>query len=87
MLTRRHLRVKVMQCIYALSLSEQGGLKESEEFLRRSIGQTFTLYLLVLAIFRELHQYAESQLALGATRYLKDGPKHPDQTRLTSNAV
>ncbi|MDG1572329.1 transcription antitermination factor NusB [Robiginitalea sp. M366] len=87
MLTRRHIRVKVMQSIYALSLSEQGGLQESEAFLRRSIGQTFTLYLLILGIFRELQQFAEAQLALGANKYLKDGPRRPDASRLASNAL
>ncbi len=85
MLTRRHIRVKVMQSIYALSLSKAGDLESSEKFLRRSIGQTYTLYLLVLGLFRELHLYAVSQKEKGAKRYLKEAPMGPDPARLAGN--
>jgi N utilization substance protein B len=71
MLTRRHIRVKVMQCLYALLHTKNGSLEDQEKFLKQSIGQTYTLYLLTLAFFRELHEMAVSQLKKGEKKYLK----------------
>ncbi|MEJ2585306.1 MAG: transcription antitermination factor NusB [Robiginitalea sp.] len=71
MLTRRHIRVKVMQVIYALALSKEGSLESQQKFLNQSIAQTFTLYLLMLALFRELHHLAAEHVKKGSRKYLK----------------
>ena len=71
MLTRRHIRVKVMQAIYALALSKEGSLESQQKFLNQSIAQTFTLYLLILSLFRELHQLASEHVKKGIKKYLK----------------
>jgi N utilization substance protein B len=86
MLTRRHIRVKVMQVIYALALSREGDLETQQKFLNQSIAQTFTLYLIILALFRELHQLAEDQVKKGSRKYLKNaGEMTP--LRLSENQV
>ena len=86
MLTRRHIRVKVMQVIYALALSREGSLETQQKFLNQSIAQTFTLYLLILALFRELHQLAEEQVKKGSRKYLKsEGETTP--LRFSENQV
>ncbi len=86
MLTRRHIRVKVMQAIYALALSREGSLETQQKFLNQSIAQTFTLYLLMLALFRELHQLAAEQVKKGSKKYLKSaGETTP--LRLSENQV
>lgn len=86
MLTRRHIRVKVMQAIYALALSREGSLETQQKFLNQSIAQTFTLYLLMLALFRELHQLASEHVKKGFKKYLKSaGETTP--LRLSENQV
>ncbi len=88
MLTRRHLRVKVMQCIYSLSLASGGSLEKQQEFLNRSIGQTYTLYLLVLALFRELYQAAVDRSEKATSNYLKMGPgDRGNPLRLSQNKI
>ncbi|MFS4416731.1 transcription antitermination factor NusB [Maribacter sp. 2307ULW6-5] len=71
MLTRRHIRVKVMQSIYALVQSKDGSLPKQEKFLKVSIDNTYTLYLLWLSLFIELHKRGEERAKLGHKNYLE----------------
>ena len=68
MLTRRHLRVKVMQQLYANSISNTFELKVAQQQLQHSNNGFFELYLLLLNMFievqacgRSLHKLAENQ--------------------------
>jgi N utilization substance protein B len=72
MLTRRHIRVKVMQCIYALIQSKDDSLEKQEKFLKESIENMYTLYLLMLSLLVEIHAFASSQVALSSKKYLID---------------
>lgn len=72
MLTRRHIRVKVMQCIYALTQSKGDSLDDQQKFLTQSIQNTYTLYLLMLSLFRELYQMAEERKERSSKKYLQD---------------
>jgi len=86
MLTRRQIRVKVMQSIYALTLSRDGSAETQEKFLKKSIGQTFTLYVVMLALLREIHQMALSRSDKGRKKYLKeDASGHPGPQALAAN--
>jgi len=72
MLTRRHIRVKVMQSIYALIQSKDDSLQKQEKFLKVSIENTYTLYLLWLSLFVELQKRAADQISLSANKYITD---------------
>lgn len=88
MLTRRHLRIKVMQCIYALIQSKEDSLEKQQKFLKVSIENTYSLYLLVLALFRELHGRASKFLEHESAKYIASEPSpFPDPTRFVNNAV
>jgi len=88
MLTRRQIRVKVMQCLYALLHTRDSSLEAQEKFLKQSIAQTYTLYLLLLGLLRELHEMALSQLEKGERKYLKSEQEdRPDPRRLSENAM
>ncbi|MAU72152.1 MAG: transcription antitermination factor NusB [Pseudozobellia sp.] len=88
MLTRRHIRVKVMQCIYALTQSKDDSLEKQEKFLRYSIDSMYTLYLLILSLMIELHQRASEQLQLSSKKYLATSDdKYPDQEKLINNRL
>ncbi len=70
MLTRRHIRVKVMQCIYALALSKDNSLEKQEKFLKESIENTYVLYLLVMALFGEIREMAKKYAEHASKKYL-----------------
>lgn len=88
MLTRRHIRVKVMQCIYALIQSKDGALEKQEKFLKESIDNMYTLYLLMLSLLIEIHMHASSQVALSSKKYLADSSKdYPNTAKFLNNKV
>lgn len=88
MLTRRQIRVKVMQSIYALILSKEGSLEQQEKFLNQSIAQTYTLYLIMLGLLREIHTLAATQVRKGQRKYLKsEQPDTAGPGRLSENAL
>ena len=72
MLTRRHIRVKVMQCIYALSQTREESLDGQKKFLKGSIENMYVLYLLQLSLFTELHKLAEKHVLHDEKKYLSD---------------
>ena len=59
MLTRRHIRVKVMQSLYAYSQSENDNLNSEEKFLLKSMEEMYDLYLLLLNLLVEIKDHAE----------------------------
>jgi len=88
MLTRRHIRVKVMQCIYALIQSKDDSLEKQEKFLENSIENMFTLYLLMLSLFKEVQQFATSQVALSSKKYLENATDDfPNKEKFINNKV
>ena len=49
MINRRHIRVKVMQSVYAMQRSHNDDLIKEEKFLKFSIQKMFDLYVLNFA--------------------------------------
>lgn len=77
-----------MQCIYALTQSKDDSLEKQEKFLRYSIDSMYTLYLLILSLFIELHQRASEQLALSSKKYLaSDSDFFPDREKFVNNRL
>ncbi|WP_461599281.1 transcription antitermination factor NusB [Winogradskyella sp.] len=56
MLNRRHIRIKVMQSLYAFKGHEGDDLAKDEKFLMHSLDSMFDLYLSILALLTELHK-------------------------------
>lgn len=56
MLNRRHIRIKVMQTMYAFKGTESDDLAKDEKFLLHSIDGMYDLYLSILALLTELHK-------------------------------
>lgn len=87
MLTRRHIRVKVMQGIYALTRSNDDSLEKQQKFLKFSIDNTYSLYLLMLSMLKEIHSLAEQQVELSSNRYLADKSNDfVDRKRFVNNS-
>jgi len=88
MLTRRHIRVKVMQCIYALLHSKDDSLEKQEIFLKVSIENMYTLYLLMLSLISEIHVFASSQVALSTKKYLENiSDSYPNKEKFLNNKL
>lgn len=59
MLNRRHIRIKVMQTLYAFDGSESDDLKKDEKFLLQSLENMYDLYLMQLSLLVEIQKRAE----------------------------
>ncbi|WP_347374896.1 transcription antitermination factor NusB [Aequorivita sp. Q41] len=70
MLTRRHIRVKVLQSIYAYNQRENPNINSQEKFLHHSIDQMLDLYLLMLQLLVALQHQAESFLSRSQKKHL-----------------
>ena len=56
MLNRRHIRVKVMQSIYAMHQKNAEELEKEEKFLIQSIDNIQDLYLIMLSSLTEIRK-------------------------------
>ena len=64
MLNRRHIRIKVMQCLFAFKGTESDDFKKDERVLFQSIDKMYDLYISIFALFIELQKKANTKLAL-----------------------
>ena len=88
MLTRRHIRVKVMQCIYALVQSKDDSLQKQEKFLRVSIENMYVLYLLILSLLAELHRLAEKHVNHASKKYVAtEEDNYPNPEKFVKNRL
>ena len=58
MLTRRHLRIKVMQSLYSFFKTEKKEIYTDLFFLEQSIKNTFSLYVLLLSYIKALYDHS-----------------------------
>jgi N utilization substance protein B len=70
MLTRRHIRVKVLQSIYAFNQSQNPDLEKQEKFLLYSIDQMLDLYVLSLQLLLEMRVSEERFLLTSQKKHL-----------------
>ncbi|MRI02010.1 transcription antitermination factor NusB [Kriegella sp. EG-1] len=88
MLTRRHIRVKVMQCIYALIQSNDDSLEKQQKFLRTSIENMYNLYLVLLSLLAEIQLMAERQVKLANKSYLENtSNNYPNKSKFVNNRL
>lgn len=86
MLTRRQVRVKVMQSVYAITRSNDDSLEKQQKFLKFSIENTYALYLLMLSLIKEIHSLAKDQVQLASKTYLTNATDtFPDKAKFTGN--
>lgn len=76
-----------MQCIYALIQSKDNSLEKQEKFLKVSIDNMYTLYLLMLSLLLELHQMATKHVAHSSKKYLADTNAFPDKEKFINNKL
>ena len=73
MLTRRHIRIKVMQSVYSFKVSEGKMLDDEIVFFKDSIAKSYDLYFLMFSLLKSIKQYVDDQLVTYNThKILKD---------------
>ena len=87
MLNRRHIRVKVMQSIYALLQSQSDDLIREEKYLHFSLAKGYDLYLLLLSLLVEVRQMAEEHLEIGKKKYLATSDDKNPNRKFVKNQV
>ncbi|MDO5970523.1 transcription antitermination factor NusB [Flavivirga aquimarina] len=70
MLNRRHIRVKVMQTLYAFKGSESDDFSKDQKFLLFSIDNMYNLYLLLISLLLEVQKRAENDLQKKQKKHL-----------------
>ncbi|WKK67219.1 transcription antitermination factor NusB [Lutimonas zeaxanthinifaciens] len=70
MVNRRHIRIKVMQSVYAILQSKSDDLTKEEKFLLFNIKKTTELYVLQLLLMVEVRNLALEHIEIKKKKYL-----------------
>ena len=87
MLNRRHIRIKVMQIIYAFKVNENNDLKKDKQFLLQSIENMYNLYLLILSLLVEIQGQAEVYLIKSKQKHLATSEEKSPNKKFINNTV
>jgi N utilization substance protein B len=87
MLNRRHIRIKVMQILYAFKGNESDDLKKDEKFLLQSIESMYNLYLLMLSLLVEVQGKAEEFLNKSQQKHLATSEDKNPNRKFINNEV
>lgn len=85
MLNRRHLRVKVMQTLYAYSLSEDKQVKDFEKALFTSVDEVNQMYIWTLNLLDEVAEYVLIDAEGRANKFLPTEKDKVYTTKLNNN--
>ncbi|WP_010135795.1 transcription antitermination factor NusB [Ochrovirga pacifica] len=88
MINRRHIRVKVMQSVYAMTHAQSDNLVKEEKFLRSSIDKMYDLYVLSLDMIVRVNQLAENTLEASKKKFLATKEElNPNRKFINNKAV
>ncbi|MCB0457185.1 MAG: transcription antitermination factor NusB [Flavobacteriaceae bacterium] len=88
MLTRRHIRVKVLQSLYAFYQANEHDLDKQEKFLHFSISKTLDLQALLLQLLVALRDHAENFLQKSQKKHLATSiEKNPSRSFINNKAI
>lgn len=87
MLNRRHIRVKVMQSIYAMHQNGSDNLEKEEKFLFHSIENIQDLYLIMLSSLVEIKKAEEDFIDKSSKKHLATQEERNPNKKFINNAV
>lgn len=87
MLTRRHIRVKVMQSLYAFNQSENDKLVTEEKFLLKSMQEMYDLFLLQISLITEIREHADSFLEKSQKKHLATSEEKDPNRKFVDNKI
>lgn len=88
MISRRQLRIKTLQTLYAYYNSEDSSVSKAEKELMLNINKAYELYHSMFVIFIEIANYAESRIELAKNKRLPSNEDlHPNTKFIDSNLI
>jgi N utilization substance protein B len=87
MVNRRHIRIKVMQSVYAMLQSKSDNLNKEEKFLYNSIDRMADLYVLVLQLFIEVKNMEKKHINISKKKHLATPEELNPNTKFIDNAI
>ncbi|UAM98946.1 transcription antitermination factor NusB [Polaribacter litorisediminis] len=87
MINRRHIRVKVMQSVYAMQQSHNDDIIREEKFLKHSILKMFDLYVLNIRLLVEVQKLAAKKIALSKKKILATQEELKPNTKFIDNKL
>ncbi len=87
MLSRRHLRIKVMQALYAYFQSDGNDLNLSEKGLVSAINSIYDLYIYLLSAMLEVGDFARNRMEEGRQKFLPTSEEINPNTRFIENQL
>ena len=87
MINRRHIRVKVMQSVYAILQSHNDDIIREEKFLKHSISKMFDLYVLNIQLLVEVQKLAAKKMGLSKKKILATAEDLKPNTKFIDNKV
>ena len=87
MLSRRLLRIKVMQILYAYFQQEKNDIQTSEKELLHSIFKAYELYHYLLLLILDIRIYAEEKLEMSKHKYMPTSKDKEQNLRFINNRI
>lgn len=87
MVNRRHIRIKVMQSVYALLRSKGDDLTKEEKFLNLSVKKTFDLYVLQLLMLVEVKKLESEHIEIKKKKFLATSEDIKPNLKFINNSV
>jgi len=87
MLSRRHLRTKVLQILYSFILSDNQDIVAGEKQLLKSIDKLYELYIHQLSLLIDIADYARTRLEGGKKKYFPTEDDLNPSTRFINNKI
>lgn len=87
MLNRRHIRIKVMQTIYAMQQNQSDLMDSNEKFLTYSLESIRDLYLLMLSSLIEVQKVENEFLELSAQKHLATPEERNPNKKFVNNSL
>merc|ERR1712137_512972 len=87
MINRRHIRVKVMQSVYAIQQSHNDDIIREEKFLKHSILKMYDLYVLNFQLIIEVQKLAAKKIALSKKKILATKEDLKPNTKFIDNKL
>jgi len=87
MLSRRHLRIKVLQALYAFFLSLNDRIDTGEKELFKSIEKIYEIYIYQLSLLNEIVDFARKRMEENKKKFFPTEEDLNPNTRFVDNAV
>jgi N utilization substance protein B len=87
MLSRRLVRIKVLQILYSRFLSDEHSLKISEKELFLSLNKSYELYNYILLLLTDIVHYAEIRIDIGRQKNIPTSDEVNHNLKFVSNFI